>query len=232
MQRSILKNWNDAIESRQAIILVTDLETGEQRLVKENDNWQSDEFASNLQEYFVTGKSTVVELSNGKKLFFNVSLPPVKLLIIGAVHISQVLAPMASLTGLDVTIIDPRTAFATTERFQGINLIAEWPQDATNKISYDPYTAVVAVTHDPKIDDHPIMEALKANCFYVGALGSKKTHSKRIDRLQQAGIDNSTIEKIHAPIGLHIGASSPAEIAVAILAEIIKSMRIDKQDNS
>ena len=232
MQRSILKNWNDSIESRQAIILITDLETGEQRLVKENDNWQSDEFASNLQEYFVTGKSTVVELANGKKFFFNVSLPPVKLLIIGAVHISQVLAPMASLTGLDVTIIDPRTAFATTERFQGINLIAEWPQDAINKISYDPYTAVVAVTHDPKIDDHPIIEALQANCFYVGALGSKKTHSKRIDRLQQAGVDNSAIEKIHAPIGLHIGASSPAEIAVAILAEIIKSMRIDKQDNS
>ena len=229
MKPATLEKWSDSIVNRQATLLITYLESGEQRLVKEEENWQSDELAPYFQELFVSGKSKVVTLESGEQIFFNVSLPPVKLLIIGAVHISQVLAPMAIQAGLDVAIIDPRTAFATSERFAGINLIAEWPQDATSKITFDPYTAVVAVTHDPKIDDFPIIEALKANCFYVGALGSKKTHLKRVERLQQSGLQDSDIEKIHAPIGLNIGAASPAEIAVAILAEIIKSMRLDKQ---
>ena len=230
MKQSTLKKWNDSICRRQAVLLITNLKSGEQQLILEDSTWPSDEFNTQIQESFVSGKSRVVEL-DGQQYFFNISLPPVKLLIVGAVHISQVLAPMATQAGLDVTIIDPRTAFATNERFQDINLIADWPQDVADKIAFDPYTAVVAVTHDPKIDDFPIIEALKANCFYVGALGSKKTHMKRIERLQQVGLQNSDIQMIHAPIGLDIGATSPAEIAVAILAEIIKSMRVDKLNN-
>lgn len=230
MKQSTLKKWNDSICRRQAVLLITNLKSGEQQLILEGDTRPSDEFNTQIQESFVLGKSRVVEL-DGQQYFFNISLPPVKLLIVGAVHISQVLAPMATQAGLDVSIIDPRTAFATNVRFQDINLIADWPQNVTDKIAFDPYTAVVAVTHDPKIDDFPIIEALKANCFYVGALGSKKTHMKRIERLQQVGLQNSDIQMIHAPIGLDIGATSPAEIAVAILAEIIKSMRVDKLNN-
>lgn len=158
---------------------------------------------------------------DGQSLFFNVHLPPPRLVIIGAVHISQILARMAALGDFDVTIIDPRTAFATPERFEGIDLVADWPVDALKERPLDSYMALVAVTHDPKIDDEPIIQALKTGCFYVGALGSRKTHASRLERLKREGVSEAELGRIHAPIGLPIGAASPAEIAVAILAEII-----------
>jgi xanthine dehydrogenase accessory factor len=132
---------------------------------------------------------------------------------------------MAKIAGFDMTVIDPRTAFATPERFPDVPLLAEWPDVAIPKVGLDPFTALAALTHDPKIDDYPIAAALKAGCFYVGALGSRKTHGKRLDRLRAMGVDDLALASIRAPIGLAIGAQSPAEIAVAVLGEVIGALR-------
>jgi xanthine dehydrogenase accessory factor len=153
----------------------------------------------------------------------------VKAIVVGAVHISQALAPMARVLDLDVTIVDPRTAFATPERFPGVPVLAEWPEEVLPRLSLDRYTALVALTHDPKIDDPALTAALHAECFYVGALGSKKTHGRRVERLTAAGFTKAQIARIHAPIGLDIGAVSPAEIAVSILGEIVAALRRDRR---
>jgi xanthine dehydrogenase accessory factor len=146
--------------------------------------------------------------------------------ITGAVHVSQALAPMARLAGYDVSIVDPRTAFATPERFPDVPLFAEWPDTALPRLGLDHWTAFAALTHDPKIDDTGLTAALASDCFYVGALGSKKTHAKRVERLRAAGLAEAAVARIHAPIGLAIGAVSPAEIAVSILAEITARLRL------
>ena len=153
-------------------------------------------------------------------------MPPPRLVITGAVHISQALAPMAKLTGYDVTIVDPRTAFASHERFPDVKLIADWPDAALPPLAIDHYTAFVALTHDPKIDDPALTHALERDCFYIGALGSKKTHARRVERLKAQGIGDAKIARIHSPIGLAIGAVSPAEIAVAIIGEITARLRL------
>jgi xanthine dehydrogenase accessory factor len=165
---------------------------------------------------------------DGRKLFLTVHVPPVKLVVTGAVHISQAMVPVARALGLDMTVVDPRTAFATPERFPDVALIADWPDEALPTLAIDSWTAFVALTHDPKIDDPGLMHALRAECFYIGALGSRKTHAGRVARLTAAGFDAESIARIHAPIGLDIGAVSPAEIAVAILGEIIATLRRDR----
>jgi len=152
-------------------------------------------------------------------------LPPPRLVITGAVHISQALAPIARILGYDATIVDPRTAFATPERFPDVPFLAEWPDTALPKLALDRWTAFVALTHDPKIDDPALDAALASNCFYVGALGSKRTHGRRVESLKKRGVSEEAIARIHAPIGLNIGAASPAEIALAILAEITMRLR-------
>jgi xanthine dehydrogenase accessory factor len=156
-------------------------------------------------------------------------VPPVRVLVVGAVHISQALAPMARGLDLDVTILDPRTAFATPERFPDVPLLAEWPDAAIPRLGLDRYTALVALTHDPKIDDPALVSALRAECFYIGALGSRKTHARRMDRLTSEGFSAADIAWIHAPIGLDIGAVSPAEIALSILAEIVATLRQERR---
>jgi xanthine dehydrogenase accessory factor len=163
------------------------------------------------------------------RTFLTVQVPPPRLVVIGAVHISQALAPMAKIAGFDVTIIDPRTAFATAERFPDVELLAEWPEEVLKSRPLDAYTALAALTHDPKVDDVPIVAALAARSFYVGALGSRKTHAKRVERLLEQGASAADIERIHAPVGIDIGAQSPAEIAVAILAEVIAALRRGRQ---
>jgi xanthine dehydrogenase accessory factor len=158
-----------------------------------------------------------------------VQVPPVRAVLVGAVHISQALAPMASGLDLDVTIVDPRTAFATPERFPDVPVLAEWPDAALPRLGLDRYTALLALTHDPKIDDPALVAALRAECFYIGALGSKKTHARRVERLTEAGFGEADIARIHAPIGLDIGAVSPAEIAVSILAEMVATLRKNRR---
>ena len=145
--------------------------------------------------------------------------------MIGAVHISQALAPLARIAGLDPSIIDPRTAFATPERFPDTPVLAQWPDEALEAAPLDRYTAICLLTHDPKIDDRALVRALRADCFYIGALGSRKTHAKRLERMRAAGFDEAALARIHAPIGLDIGAVSPAEIAVSITGEIIAALR-------
>lgn len=223
MLGSNLARLNEARRARRAVVLVTDLGTGEGQVIGEGEAIDA-VLREQVQKAFRTGKSGAMEV-DGRKLFLNVHVPPPRIVVIGAVHISQALARMAAVAGFDLNVIDPRTAFATPERFEGIDLVADWPEDVLKERPLDAYTALVAVTHDPKIDDFPIAEALKSNCFYVGALGSRKTHAKRVERLLVIGISEADISRIDAPIGLDIGAQSPAEIAVAVLGAIIAALR-------
>jgi xanthine dehydrogenase accessory factor len=218
-----LARLNEARRDRRAVALITDLDSGGATIALEGDD-QGIGLRPAVEAAFRSGRSNLVEAA-GRTYFINVHLPPAHIVIIGAVHISQILAKMAALAGFDVRVIDPRTAFATPERFEGVDLTADWPVDALKDLPLDPYTALVAVTHDPKIDDFPVLEALRVGCFYVGALGSRKTHAARLERLLSRGAEEGILEKIHAPIGLAIGAANPAEIAVAILAEIVQSLR-------
>ncbi|MBU4530372.1 MAG: XdhC family protein [Hoeflea sp.] len=223
MDPQLLTTLNAARRNRQAAVLVTELEGGNARLVMRSESVAGDLGAA-IGKTFLTGKSGVVE-ADGERFFLNVHLPSPRMVIIGAVHISQALAPMAAMTGFDVKVIDPRTAFATQDRFANVDLVADWPEDALRDRPLDAFTALVAVTHDPKIDDWPLISALQTQAFYVGALGSRKTHAKRVERLMQAGLSQGQIARIAAPIGLDIGAQSPEEIAVAILAQTIAALR-------
>jgi xanthine dehydrogenase accessory factor len=223
MRLDLLAALNGERKARRAAVLVSDLETGEQRLVLAKD-LGLDPLAEPLETAMRAGRSQTIEAA-GRRYFLNVQVPPVRLIIIGAVHISQALAPMARLADFDVTIIDPRTAFATPARFPDVPIIAEWPDAALPPMNLDRYTAMAFFTHDPKIDDPGLVLALKAQCFYIGALGSRKTHAKRLERLKAQGIADEALARIHAPIGLDIGAVSPAEIAASVLAEVIASLR-------
>lgn len=214
-----LKKLNEERRARRAAVLITEISDGGSRIVCEGDP-VTGELGDAISKAMRSGKSGLVEI-DGDRYFLNVHLPPPRLVVVGAVHISQALAPMAKIAGYDVEIIDPRTAFATPERFAGVKLTAEWPEDVLKTQPLDRYTALVVVTHDPKIDDIPLKAGLAAGCFYVGALGSRKTHAKRLDRLHEAGVLEKETARIDAPIGLDIAAQTPSEIAVAILAQII-----------
>jgi len=228
MKLETLTELNAERAARRPVVVVTDTATGEQRLIKAADV-ANDPLAAELARQLRMGKSGMVEVSGGK-LFLNVYAPTARLVIIGAVHISQALVPIAQSLGYDVTVVDPRTAFASPERFPNVPLIAEWPDVALPPLNIDRYTAFVALTHDPKIDDPALLHAFRRDCFYIGALGSRKTHGKRGERLKAQGATEADFAKIHAPIGLSIGAVSPAEIAVSIMAEITAQLRLPPQD--
>ncbi len=228
MKLDLLAVLNQERAARRAAILVTDMESGTQRLVREAEA-EADPLREVLEGRFRSGRSGVVE-AEGRQHFLTVQVPLARLVVIGAVHISQALAPMAEAVELDVTVIDPRTAFATPERFPDVELIAKWPEEALAEIApLDRYTAVAALTHDPKIDDPALLAAIHAECFYIGALGSRKTHAKRLERLHAAGVAEAETARIRAPIGLDIGAVSPSEIAVSVLAEIVAALRHDRR---
>jgi xanthine dehydrogenase accessory factor len=223
MRFDLLTRLNAERAARRAAILVTALGGGGQRLVTAAE-LSTDAMADLLEPALRSGKSGMVE-RDGESYFLTVQVPPVRLVMIGAVHISQALAPIAKIAGLDAVVIDPRTAFASPERFPGVAVIAEWPDEALERVPLDRYSAIALLTHDPKIDDVALIRALKADCFYIGALGSRKTHARRLERMRAAGFDDAALGRIHAPIGLDIGASSPAEIAVSIAGEIINALR-------
>lgn len=223
MRLDILSALNAERAARRAAILVTDVASGKQRLVKANAI-AADPLKPLLEKHLRGGKSGMEETPEGK-VFLTAYVPPPRLVITGAVHVSQTLAPMAAMLGYDVVIVDPRSAFATPERFPGVTVIAQWPDEALPPLAIDRYTAFVALTHDPKIDDPALTHALSRDCFYIGALGSKKTHGRRVERLKAQGVSDTAMARIHAPIGLSIGAVSPAEIAVAILAQITAELR-------
>ena len=223
MRLDILKSLNAERAARRAAVVVTDVENGAQRFVGADDVAR-DPLKDAIEAQIRSGKSGMIETPQGK-IFLTVHVPPPRLVITGAVHISQALAPIAGILGYDVTIVDPRTAFASVERFPDVMVIAEWPDKALPPLSIDRYTAFVALTHDPKIDDPALTHALERDCFYIGALGSRKTHARRVERLKAQGLSDATIARIHAPIGLAIGAVSPPEIAVAIMGEITARLR-------
>ena len=223
MDPYLLRKLNRERAMRRAVVHLTDLGDGRDRVICEGDP-VAGPLGEAIVSAFRSGKSGIVE-ADGHQFFLNVHLPPARIVVVGAVHISQALAQMATIAGFDIVIIDPRTAFATAERFAGIDLVADWPEDVLKTRPLDAYTALVAVTHDPKIDDFPLSQALATGCFYVGTLGSRKTHAKRVERLMALGHDEAEIARISAPIGLDIGAASPAEIAVAILADIVQHLR-------
>ena len=218
---------NSERAARRAVVIATDVTSGEQRLVKAADIANDplhDPLHDLLAKRIRMAKSGMEETPQGR-VFLTVHVPSPQLVITGAVHISQTLAPIGQLLGYNVTIVDPRTAFASIERFPDVKVIAEWPDVALPPLNVDRYTAFVALTHDPKIDDPALKHALARDCFYIGALGSRKTHTKRVTRLKEAGLTDVDIARIHAPIGLDIGAVSPAEIAVSIMAEITARLR-------
>ena len=227
MNLETLAQVNVERAARRPVFVVTDVVSGEQRLVKAAD-LANDPLRNELAKQLRMGKSAMIEV-DGKKLFVNVYAPTARMVIIGAVHISQALAPLARSLGYDVTVVDPRTAFASPERFPDVPLVAEWPDVALPPLKVDHYTAFVAVTHDPKIDDPALLHAFERDCFYIGALGSRKTHAKRADRLKAQGATDANIASIHAPIGLAIGAISPGEVAVAIMAQITAQLRLPKE---
>src|ERR1700734_3809002 len=223
MKLDILATLNAERQARRAAIVITDVASGKERLVKAADVGK-DPLRAMLAEHLRTGKSGVEETAEGR-VFLTVYVPAPQLIITGAVHISQALAPIGKLVGYDVTIVDPRTAFATPERFPDVKVIAEWPDKALPPLNVDRYTAFVALTHDPKIDDPALLHALARDCFYIGALGSRKTHARRGERLKAQGATDAAVARIAAPVGLDIGAVSPAEIAVAIMAQITERLR-------
>ncbi len=213
-----------AREGRRGLVVSTRLDTGQKQIYTREDANLPDDIA----DRFSTAKSQLQDGPDGQ-VFLHAIVPPARILVIGATHIGQVLAEVAKLAGYQVEVIDPRTAFAAPDRFKGVTLHAEWPQDILPKIGLDPYTAVVALAHVGHIDDEALKLAVRGNCLYVGALGSSRNHAKRRERLLAAGITEAEIAKIKAPIGLDIGAQTPAEIAVSVMAELIKAVRGTKR---
>lgn len=220
MKRELLEAVLAARRERRAIALVTDLATGSQRLVARVEAAR-DPLAAVLDQAFRFDQSGT---HDGQ--FVNIHNPPLRLIIIGAVHIAQAVIPIAQQLGYDVTVIDPRGAFATGTRFPDVALYAEWPDEVIPRIGLDSRTALIALTHDPKIDDPALNAALRSDLFYVGALGSKKTQAARRARLVEGGFSDADISRIRGPIGLSIGAKGAPEIAVSIMAEMTRALRL------
>jgi xanthine dehydrogenase accessory factor len=210
----------DARSNRRGILVKTRLDSGRREFFERGDE-RADAL---VRQHLETGESELLETPEGE-VFLHALVPPARVLVIGATHIGQILAQLVKLTGHEVIVIDPRTAFAAEARFPSIRLDTEWPQDTIPKIGLDPYTAVVALAHVGHIDDEALKLALRSNCFYIGALGSKRTHAKRTQRLKDAGFTDDEIARIHCPIGINIGAQSPPEIAVSIMAEVVLALR-------
>lgn len=226
MRRETLDALNEARAAGRAIVRASDLKSGDEHLVDPTSDHSPLGIAA--AEAARADQSRSIEVG-GRTWFLSVHNPPLDLAIVGAVHIAQPLARMAALAGYDVCIIDPRTAFASAERFPGVVLSHDWPDEALEKAPLGFRSALVALTHDPKLDDPALRAALASPCFYVGALGSKKTHAARLVRLREHGLSDDVLSRIHGPIGLAIGAKSPAEIAVSILAEMTRDLRAESE---
>jgi xanthine dehydrogenase accessory factor len=225
MKAETIAALKEARANRRAVVLASRLSDAEEVLVyrdKAEGALAGDAaVVTAARRAMESGRSETVDIG-GQKIFLNVYVPPARLIIVGAVHIAQALAPMATMLDFDVTVVDPRGAWATTNRFPGVKVVKEWADEAFDAMGLDASTAVVTLTHDPKLDDPALESALKSDVFYVGALGSRRTHAKRKERLGEAGISDEQFARIHGPVGLNIGARSPAEIAVSILGQIIE----------
>jgi xanthine dehydrogenase accessory factor len=228
MRYALLMDLIKGRNERRRIAMVTNLANGAERLV-DYDRAKDDLLADDLEQAFRFDRSGIVKIGDAE-YFINVYNPPLHLVIVGAVHLAQALIPLARAAGYDVTVIDPRAAFASPERFPDVVVHDDWPDEVLPKLDLGPRTALVALTHDPKIDDPALNAALHSGCFYIGALGSKKTQGARRERLAAAGFKEADLSRIHGPIGLSIGARGPAEIAISIMAEITAALRVGKAD--
>ncbi|MBL8790519.1 MAG: XdhC family protein [Rhizobiales bacterium] len=224
MKRDLLAKVIAARAARLPVAVITDLATGEERMVARSDA-AADPLSAILDKAFRFDKSGVENTDSGE-VFVTVHNPPLRLVVTGAVLIAQALIPMARAAGYDIWVVDPRGAFATGARFPDIALHAEWPDEIIPQIGLDQRTAFIALTHDPKIDDPALEMALRSAVFYIGALGSKKTHAARLERLKAKGFTDSALSRIHGPIGLNIGAVGANEIAISIMAEMTKALRL------
>jgi xanthine dehydrogenase accessory factor len=229
MTPALLRQILAARTSESAVVVLTGLTSGRQEVLSAENlvpslPWSAD-VSSQAAEALRLDRSTLLP-SPEEPIFIHVFNPPLKLVVIGAVHIAQALVPMAERMGFRVSVVDPRGAFATAERFPGVQLLSEWPDQAMLRVGLDARTAVVALTHDPKLDDSALAAALRSQAFYIGALGSKKNHAVRVGRLRERGFSEAELGRIHGPVGLAIGATSPAEIALSILAQIVAVLRL------
>lgn len=224
MEASILQQLVRDRAEKRAVALATRLTDGIQKLVYPTEKQEESWLIKATSQVLISDRGAVVEGPTGD-WFLNPFNPPLRLILVGAVHIAQPLALIGSLAGYDVTVIDPRTSFASAERFPDVALVTDWPDEAMAALAPDARTAIVTLTHDPKLDDPALHAALRSPAFYIGSLGSKKTHAARVARLAEAGFTEDEIARIHGPVGLSIGAKSPAEIAISIMAEITETLR-------
>jgi xanthine dehydrogenase accessory factor len=224
MRQDTLRVLREARQTGRLLVRAIELSSGEERVIETFAD--PSELVRAAAEAARSDRSGIVEIE-GKRWFLEVHNAPLDLRIVGAVHIAQSLARMTMLADYRVTVIDPRSAFATKERFPGVVLSHDWPDEAVAKRPLGPRSAVVVLTHDPKIDDPALICALNSDCFYIGALGSKKTHAARLARLKALGVTDKQLARIHGPVGLAIGARSPAEIAISIVAEMTMRLRAD-----
>jgi xanthine dehydrogenase accessory factor len=211
---------------RRAAVLATTLADGSRQLLHPLDDLPAAVTALGVaaREAALADRSALVE-AHDRDVFLQVQNPPLRMVVVGAVHIAQALAPMAAMAGFDVTVVDPRRAFASDARFPGVHLVRGWPDEILAGFGIDHRTAIVTLSHDPKLDDPALEAALRSHAFYIGALGSRRTHGKRVERLKGKGFSESNLARIHAPVGLDIGAVSPAEIAVSTLAQVVERLR-------
>lgn len=228
MKREILEQLQTDRAEKRPVVLATFLNSGEQRLLylfgKKGLKDIDPRIGEAARAALLEDKPRTIDTPQGP-LFLNVFNPPLRLILVGAVHIAQALVPMAQLAGYEVAVIDPRSAFGSEGRFPGVTLSNDWPDEAMQLLRPDTRTAVVTLTHDPKIDDPALQAALQSDVFFIGALGSKKTHASRLERLTAAGFGPDDLARIHGPVGLAIGAKSPAEISISILAQMTQALR-------
>lgn len=226
MKPDILQALTVQLARKTACATVTDVRSGRQTLVQ-NGSETGDLPLDDAQKTAVRRRIAADKSGREGDLFVRVYAPPPRMVIVGAVHIAQFLAPMAALAGFDVTVIDPREAFVRSGNLAGVTALTAWPDEGMAEVRPDSRTAVVTLTHDPKLDDPALSAALRSGAFYIGALGSTRTHAKRLQRLEKDGFSQTDLARIHGPVGLAINAQSPAEIAVSIMAQVVESLRAE-----
>jgi len=223
MKEAFLRNLITAKSAKHPTVVITDLASGAQTLwidgKSEGDVAITPALRGSIERTLRRDKGETLD-DGGVRYFLQPFPPPKRMIIVGAVHIAQSLVPMAKLSGYDVTIVDPRQAFSSETRFPGVTLNHDWPDEAMKALDPDRRTAIVTLTHDPKLDDPALSIALRSDAFYIGSLGSNRTHARRLDRLREADFSEAELSRIEAPIGLDIGAVSPAEIAISIMGEV------------
>lgn len=222
MTPDLLDRLAQARQAKRPVVLATKLPDGAQKLLPMDDAPPALRDAAT--DALRKDKSGVVEI-DGSSWFLHAYNPPLRLVVVGAVHIAQALVPMAAQLGYGITVVDPRRAFATDERFPGVTVSTDWPDEAMDELRPDTRTAIVTLTHDPKLDDPALDRALKSEAFYIGALGSRRTHARRLDRLRELGHDDAAMSRIRGPVGLDIAAVTAPEIALSILAQVVETRR-------